>query len=62
MRLSISILVALFVTSSFSLAGKVSWDKDGNPILEKPTKPLKGCQKQSLNDLLRDKNSTKCNK
>jgi|GEM_PF-5869334 len=62
MRLLISILVILSIASSFTYAGKVNWDKDGNPILEKPTKPVKGCQKQNLNDLLKDKNSTKCKK
>jgi len=55
-------LVALFAMSMNIYAGKIKWDKNGNPILEKPTKPVKGCQKQDLDELLKDKNDSKCKK
>jgi len=58
MRLIILSLIAIFAISSNLYAGKINWDKNGNPILEKPTKPIKGCQKKGLDELLKDKNSS----
>ncbi len=44
----------------FANGGKVKWDKNGKPKIEKSKKPEKGCNKTSLNSLLQDKNSSKC--
>jgi len=61
MRLITIGLVAIFAVTTIS-AGKIKWDSNGNPILEKPTKPIKGCQKQSLEELVEDKNGSNCKK
>ena len=44
----------------FANGGKVKWAEDGKPIIEKSDKPVKGCNKAELKDLLKDNNSTKC--
>lgn len=40
--------------------GKVKWDSNGKPIIEKSKKPIKGCNKKSLSELAKDNNSSKC--
>jgi len=41
--------------------GKVKWDANGKPKVEKSKKPVKGCNKASLDSLLKDNNGTvKC--
>ena len=52
------VLTAILATVSFG--GKVVWDKDGKPHIEKSKKPIKGCQQKSLSELVEDKNTTKC--
>ena len=46
--------------------GKVNWDSKGKPQIEKPSKPVKGCKKQGLEDLGEDekdkKDEPKCSK
>ncbi len=43
-------LIMLFLTALFAVdalyAGKIKWDSSGNPIMEKPKKPVKGCPKR----------------
>jgi hypothetical protein len=58
MRLTVLVLATMVVTNIYG--GKVKWDKNGNPILEKPTEPVKGCQKQTLDNLIQDSNGSKC--
>jgi len=58
MRLLQILLLLGLIT--FVNGGKVKWDKDGKPMIEKSKKPAKGCHKAKLTDLLKDTNSTKC--
>jgi len=57
-------LIMLFLTALFAVdalyAGKIKWDSSGNPIMEKPKKPVKGCQRGGLEELATDKNSSSC--
>ena len=65
------IIIVLVVFTSGANSGKVIWGKDGKPIIEKPQKPIKGCQavnplegklgKPIQNPILKPKKK-KCNK
>jgi hypothetical protein len=44
----------------FANGGKVKWAEDGKPIIEKSDKPVKGCNKSKLDELVKDSNTTKC--
>ena len=55
---TIVLVMALGMTTVFG--SKVVWDKDGKPHIEKSKKPVKGCQQKSLDELVRDNNTTKC--
>ena len=57
MRLfKLSLLLLLLVMGANG--GKVKWDSNGKPIIEKSKKPIKGCKKETLDSVLKDKNST----
>ncbi len=58
MRLVQILLLLGFVV--FANGGKVKWGANGKPKIEKSKKPVKGCNKASLNSLLKDNNGTKC--
>ena len=58
MRLLQILLLLGLIT--FVNGGKVKWDKNGKPKIEKSKKPVKGCNKPKLSDLLKDINGTKC--
>lgn len=62
--LHITLLCLVIVV--FANGGKVNWDSKGKPQIEKPSKPVKGCQQQSLEDLAGDKKDStdkpKCSK
>jgi hypothetical protein len=55
--LQIVIFLALVVVAN---GGKVKWGANGKPIIQKPEKPVKGCNKEKLDDLVKDNNSSKC--
>jgi len=55
--IQIVLFLALVVGAN---GGKVIWDKNGKPIIEKSKKPIKGCQQKSLFELAKDNNSSKC--
>jgi len=55
--IQILLFLALVVGAN---GGKVIWDKDGKPKIEKSKKPIKGCNKKSLSELAKDNNSSKC--
>jgi len=40
-------------------AGKITWDKDGKPIIAETNKPVKGCNQGGLEAIVKDKNSSK---
>ena len=48
--------IALLVLSVMVHGAKITWDKNGKPIIEKSDKPVKGCRY----DPFADKNTTKC--
>jgi hypothetical protein len=53
--------IALFLgLIGFANGGKVKWAEDGKPIIEKSDKPVKGCNKSKLDELVKDSNTTKC--
>jgi hypothetical protein len=59
MRLVQILLLFGFVVSIHG--GKVKWDENGKPIIEQSEKPVKGCNKESLNSIVEDDNSSsKC--
>ncbi|MCK4442529.1 MAG: hypothetical protein KAU90_11025 [Sulfurovaceae bacterium] len=55
--LQIVLFLALVVAAN---GGKVVWGSDGKPIIEKSKKPIKGCNRKSLSELVKDNNSSKC--
>ena len=57
MRL-IHVVLLVFVVVGAN-AAKVSWDSNGKPIIAKSNKPVKGCNRGSFEDIVKDKNSTK---
>ena len=40
-------------------AAKITWDKNGKPIIEKSEKPIKGCHQGGLETMSNDSNKTK---
>ena len=42
--------------------GKVNWDSNGKPHIEKSDEPVKGCNQRGIEDLLKDNNSSSCSK
>jgi len=58
MRLLQTLLPLVLVI--FAYGGKVKWGPHGKPKIEKPKKPVKGCKKAKLSDLLKDNNDTRC--
>jgi hypothetical protein len=40
--------------------GKVNWDSQGKPQIEKPKKPVKGCMRGGLESLGQDNNTSNC--
>ena len=40
-------------------AAKITWDKNGKPIIEKSNRPIKGCHQGGLETLSKDANKTK---
>ncbi len=55
------LLLPLLLLTTINLnCGKVKWDSNGKPVIEKSKKPVKGCKKETLDTLLKDKNATKC--
>lgn len=59
MRL-LKVLLLLLLLVMGANGGKVKWDANGKPIIEKSKKPVKGCKKETLDSVLKDKNATKC--
>ncbi len=59
MRL-LKLLLLLVLLVMGANGGKVKWDSNGKPIIEKSKKPVKGCKKDTLDSVLKDKNTTKC--
>ena len=59
MRL-LKVLLLLLLLVMGANGGKVKWDSNGKPVIEKSKKPVKGCKKETLDTLLKDKNATKC--
>ena len=57
MRLLKALLLLLLLVMGVN-GGKVKWDSNGKPIIEKSKKPIKGCKKETLDSVLKDKNST----
>jgi len=55
--LQVLLFLALVVVAN---GGKVKWDSNGKPKIERSNKPVKGCQKSKLEDLGKDNNSSKC--
>ncbi len=52
--------IVLLLTMVVALnAAKVTWDKNGKPIIEKSDKPIKGCNQGGLETLGKDANKTK---
>ncbi len=52
--------IVLLLTMVVALdAAKITWDKDGKPIIEKSNKPIKGCNQGGLDTLSKDSNKTK---
>ncbi len=40
-------------------AAKITWDKNGKPIIEKSNKPIRGCNQGGVETLSKDANKTK---
>ncbi len=40
-------------------AAKITWDKNGKPIIEKSEKPIRGCHQGGLETMSNDTNNTK---
>jgi len=40
-------------------AAKITWDKNGKPIIAKSEKPIKGCNQGGLETMSSDSNKTK---
>ena len=57
--LQVVVLFVLFVVGANG--GKVIWDGSGKPQIEASGKPIKGCNKAGLKELLKDRNSSDCN-
>ncbi|NOZ90473.1 MAG: hypothetical protein GXO60_04205 [Epsilonproteobacteria bacterium] len=55
--LQVLLFLALVVAAN---GGKVKWDSNGKPKIEPSNKPIKGCNKTKLEDLVGDNNSSKC--
>ncbi len=53
--LQIVLLLSIVVGAN---AGKITWDKDGKPIMEKTDKPIRGCNQGGLETLGQDSNSS----
>lgn len=54
--LQIVLLLSIVVGAN---AGKIIWDKNGKPIMEKTDKPVRGCNQGGLETLGQDSNSSK---
>jgi hypothetical protein len=54
--LRITLLFLVFVV--FANGGKVNWDSQGKPQIEKSEKPVKGCMQGGLESLGQDNNNT----
>lgn len=52
--------IVLLLTMVVALdAAKITWDKNGKPIIEKSNKPIKGCHQGGLETMGQDSNKTK---
>ena len=52
-------IVLLFTVVVTLNAAKITWDKNGKPIIEKSQKPIKGCHQGGLETMGNDSNKTK---
>jgi len=55
----VQIVVLLLMIVVAVNAEKVRWDENGNPIITKTNKPIKGCNQGGLESLGEDSNKTK---
>lgn len=51
--------VVLIVLLTFSYGGKVTWDSNGNPVIEESNTPSKGCYNGTLETITAEQNATK---
>ena len=52
--------IVLLLTMVVALdAAKITWDKNGKPIIEKSNKPIRGCHQGGLETMSHDTNKTK---
>jgi hypothetical protein len=59
----LQIIVLFSVLVVIANGGKVNWDSKGKPQIEKPTKPIKGCNQRGLSSLGEENNnSSSCSK
>ena len=54
----LQIIMLFLAFIAISNAGKVNWDENGKPQIEKSDGAVKGCNKKGLGDLGKDNNSS----